>query len=61
MAKAIGSRLTAGTLNQTGGFVMRAEKVGADTLLAQIVQTVALLLGNRRDMQHLIRIKLSPV
>ena len=30
-----------GTLNQSGGFVMRAEKVGRDTLLAQIVQMVA--------------------
>jgi Cu+-exporting ATPase len=35
-AKLIGS-----TLNTTGGFVMRAEKVGSDTLLAQIVRLVA--------------------
>ena len=41
VAKAVGSKVTAGTLNQTGGFVMRAEKVGADTLLSQIVHMVA--------------------
>jgi P-type Cu+ transporter len=41
VAKAPGAKLTAGTINQTGGFVMRAEKVGADTLLAQIVQMVS--------------------
>ena len=33
--------MIAGTLNQTGGFVMRADKVGRDTLLSQIVQMVA--------------------
>ena len=41
VAKATGSKVTAGTMNQTGGFVMRAEKVGADTLLSQIVHMVA--------------------
>ncbi len=41
VAKAAGSKVTAGTLNQTGGFVMRAERFGADTLLSQIVQMVA--------------------
>src|SRR4029453_12802763 len=35
--KTAGSRVTGGTMNGTGGFVMRAERVGADTLLAQIV------------------------
>jgi Cu+-exporting ATPase len=30
-----------GTLNQTGAFIMRAEKVGRDTMLAQVVQMVA--------------------
>ena len=33
-----GSTVTAGTVNQTGTFLIRAEKVGADTLLAQIAQ-----------------------
>ena len=41
VAKAPGATLTAGTINQTGAFVMRAEKVGAHTLLAQIVQMVS--------------------
>jgi Cu+-exporting ATPase len=41
VAKATGAKVTAGTINQTGGFVMRAEKVGADTLLSQIVRMVS--------------------
>jgi Cu+-exporting ATPase len=41
VAKAPGSRVTGGTVNGTGGFVMRAERVGADTLLAQIVRMVS--------------------
>ena len=36
-----GSHVTGGTVNGTGSFVMRAERVGADTLLAQIVRMVA--------------------
>ncbi|MBA3581272.1 MAG: heavy metal translocating P-type ATPase [Gammaproteobacteria bacterium] len=38
--KQIGSKVTAGTVNQTGSFLLRADKVGADTLLARIVQMV---------------------
>ncbi|HTI71059.1 MAG TPA: HAD-IC family P-type ATPase, partial [Candidatus Limnocylindria bacterium] len=34
-------KVTGGTVNGTGGFVMRAERVGSDTLLAQIVNLVA--------------------
>jgi Cu+-exporting ATPase len=48
VGKAAGSKVTAGTLNQTGGFVMRAEKVGADTLLSQIVHMVAAAQRSRR-------------
>lgn len=48
-----GSRLTAGTLNQTGSFVMQAERVGADTLLAQIVQMVAAAQRSRASIQRL--------
>ncbi len=41
VTKSVGSKLIGGTMNQTGGFVMRAEKVGRDTMLSQIVQMVA--------------------
>ena len=40
VAKQAGSRVSAGTVNQTGSFVLRADKIGADTLLARIVQMV---------------------
>ncbi len=40
VAKSAGDRLSAGTLNTTGTFVCRAERIGADTLLAQIVRLV---------------------
>jgi Cu+-exporting ATPase len=53
VAKAPGARLTAGTINQTGGFVMRAEKVGADTLLAQIVHMVASAQRSRAPIQRM--------
>ena len=53
VAKAAGSQVTAGTLNQTGGFVMRAEKVGADTLLAQIVHMVASAQRSRAPIQRM--------
>lgn len=53
VAKATGSKVTAGTLNQTGGFVMRAEKVGADTLLAQIVHMVASAQRSRAPIQRM--------
>jgi P-type Cu+ transporter len=41
VAKSSGDGVIAGTLNQSGSFIMRADKVGRDTLLAQIVQMVA--------------------
>ena len=53
VAKAAGSTVTAGTLNQTGGFVMRAQKVGADTLLAQIVHMVAAAQRSRAPIQRM--------
>jgi Cu+-exporting ATPase len=43
----------AGTLNQSGGFVMRADKVGRDTLLSQIVQMVAQAQRSRAPIQRL--------
>jgi Cu+-exporting ATPase len=53
VAKAPGSKVTAGTMNQTGGFVMRAEKVGADTLLSQIVHMVAAAQRSRAPIQRM--------
>jgi len=53
VAKSLGSKVTAGTLNQTGGFVMRAEKVGADTLLSQIVHMVAAAQRSRAPIQRM--------
>jgi Cu+-exporting ATPase len=53
VAKAVGSKVTAGTMNQTSGFVMRAEKVGADTLLSQIVHMVAAAQRSRAPIQRL--------
>jgi Cu+-exporting ATPase len=47
------SKVVAGTLNQTGGFVMRAEKVGSDTLLAQIVHMVAAAQRSRAPIQRM--------
>src|ERR1700751_4762858 len=41
VTKEADSKVIAGTLNQSGGFIMRADKVGRDTLRAQIVQMVA--------------------
>jgi len=42
-----------GTLNQSGGFVMRAEKVGRDTMLARIVEMVAAAQRSRAPIQRL--------
>jgi Cu+-exporting ATPase len=53
VAKSVGSKVTAGTLNQTGGFVMRAERVGADTLLSQIVHMVAAAQRSRAPIQRM--------
>jgi Cu+-exporting ATPase len=47
------AKVTAGTVNGTGGFVMRAERVGADTLLAQIVKMVSDAQRSRAPIQRL--------
>jgi P-type Cu+ transporter len=52
-AKAPGDRVTGGTVNGTGSIVMRAERVGRDTLLAQIVQMVADAQRTRAPVQRL--------
>jgi Cu+-exporting ATPase len=51
--KTAGDRITAGTVNGTGGFVMRAERVGGDTLLAQIVRMVSEAQRSRAPIQRL--------
>jgi Cu+-exporting ATPase len=53
VTKETGARVIAGTLNQSGSFVMRADKVGRDTLLAQIVQMVADAQRSRAPIQRL--------
>ena len=51
--KQIGSKVTGGTVNGTGGFVMKATRVGADTLLAQIIEMVAQAQRSRAPIQGL--------
>jgi Cu+-exporting ATPase len=51
--KGRGDRVTAGTVNGGGSFVMRAERVGRDTLLAQIVRMVSEAQRSRAPIQRL--------
>ena len=51
--KAPGNRVASGTVNGTGTFVMRAERVGSDTLLASIVRLVAEAQRSRAPIQRL--------
>src|SRR5581483_3945302 len=51
--KKAGDRVIGGTVNTTGGIVMRAERVGAETLLAQIVQMVSAAQRSRAPIQRL--------
>jgi Cu+-exporting ATPase len=53
VTKEVGAKLIGGTLNQTGAFIMRAEKVGRDTMLSQIVQMVAAAQRSRAPIQRL--------
>src|SRR3954469_12564571 len=53
VTKQAGDRVIAGTLNQSGSFVMRADKVGRDTLLSQIVKMVAEAQRSRAPIQRL--------
>jgi Cu+-exporting ATPase len=52
-AKGPGDRVVGATINGTGSFVMRADRVGADTLLARIVQMVADAQRSRAPIQKL--------
>jgi P-type Cu+ transporter len=51
--KSPGSRITGGTVNENGSFVMQAEKVGSDMLLAQIVGMVSEAQRSRAPIQRL--------
>jgi Cu+-exporting ATPase len=51
--KAPGDKVTGGTVNATGGFVFRAERVGADTMLSQIVRMVSEAQRTRAPIQRL--------
>ena len=53
VTKESGAQVIAGSINKTGSFVMRAEKVGADTLLARIVQMVAEAQRSRAPIQRM--------
>ena len=53
VAKRIGAKVTAGTVNTSGAFVINAERVGADTLLAQIVRMVGEAQRSRAPIQRL--------
>ncbi|MGE4545641.1 MAG: heavy metal translocating P-type ATPase [Pedobacter sp.] len=53
VSKDKGDPVTGATVNQTGTFIMKAERVGADTLLSQIVQMVAEAQRSRAPIQKL--------
>lgn len=52
VTKTAGARVTGGTVNGTGSFLMRAERVGSDTLLSQIVRLVAEAQRTRAPIQR---------
>jgi P-type Cu+ transporter len=53
VSKSVGSKVIGGTINASGSLVMRAEKVGSDTMLARIVQMVANAQRSRAPIQRL--------
>ncbi|MEO9168367.1 MAG: HAD-IC family P-type ATPase, partial [Aestuariivirga sp.] len=53
VTKDVGAKVIGGTLNTTGSFLMRAEKVGAETMLARIVKMVADAQRSRAPIQRL--------
>ena len=53
VSKTEGDRLIGGTVNQSGGLIMRAEKIGRDTMLARIVDQVAKAQRSRAPIQRL--------
>jgi Cu+-exporting ATPase len=53
VTKEVGAKVIGGTVNRSGGFVITAEKVGADTMLARIVKLVAEARRSRAPIQRL--------
>jgi len=53
VTKDAGSKVIGGTINRSGGFVMRADKVGRDTMLSRIVQVVVAAQRSRAPVQRL--------
>jgi len=53
VSKGAGDKVVGATVNQTGAFLMRAERIGSETLLAQIVQMVAEAQRSRAPIQKL--------
>jgi P-type Cu+ transporter len=57
--KTKGDPVSGGTLNQSGSFILRAERVGGETMLAQIVQMVAQAQRSRAPIQSLVDVVAS--
>ena len=53
VTREVGGKVIGGTLNASGGFIMRAEKIGSETMLARIVQMVADAQRSRAPIQRL--------
>jgi Cu+-exporting ATPase len=54
VSKRAGEKVIGATVNQTGSFLMRAERIGSETVLAQIVQMVAEAQRSRAPIQKLV-------
>jgi Cu2+-exporting ATPase len=52
--KTVNSKVYTGTINQKGSFRFRADKVGGDTILAQIIKMVKAAQGSKAPVQHLV-------
>src|SRR5690606_25940355 len=52
--KSAGEKVFAGTINQKGSFQLQAEKVGGDTILAQIIKIVQQAQGSKAPVQRLV-------
>jgi P-type Cu+ transporter len=54
VTKSVGAKAIGGTINQSGSFLMRADKVGRDTVLSRIVQMVGEAQRSRPPIQRLV-------